>query len=210
LQLMKSTETIYFWRCMLSNGITGAITSTRITMRFSIIFSFNLKRCWPKLVSISRPTSPSVRLPCIIYLCMEWFQFNCHFQHKILIATEFWKFTLLSKKMPFCRVILILICFVELCLVLCKDIKWDAQNWQNSAYITAPSVYDIYAVILFYCYAQRRYSGCRYGECRGALLTQTIQTEGTQWILRILKYDSTKVGENFPHRCIFNENMKNF
>ena len=33
---MESTETIYFWRCLLSNGFSGAITSTRITMRFSI------------------------------------------------------------------------------------------------------------------------------------------------------------------------------
>jgi len=36
LQIMESTETIYFWRCLLSNGFSGAITSTRITMRFSI------------------------------------------------------------------------------------------------------------------------------------------------------------------------------
>jgi hypothetical protein len=62
--------------------------------------------------------------------------------------------------------------------------------------------------ILFYCYDERRSSGCRYAECRGALLIQTIQTEGTQWILKILKYDFKKSGENFPHRCIFNENMK--
>jgi hypothetical protein len=33
---MESTETIYFWRCLLINGFSGAITSTRITMRFSI------------------------------------------------------------------------------------------------------------------------------------------------------------------------------
>ena len=44
LQIMKSTETIYFWRCLLVNGFSGAITFTRITMRFSIQL-----RIWPQV-----------------------------------------------------------------------------------------------------------------------------------------------------------------
>ena len=53
LQIMKSTETIYFWRCLLSNGFSGAITSTRITMRFSILPPC-IKLCASKVLDAKR------------------------------------------------------------------------------------------------------------------------------------------------------------
>ncbi len=40
-------------------------------------------------------------------LCRGWFLFYSHFQNKIFLAMEFWKFTLPSKKFPFCWVILL-------------------------------------------------------------------------------------------------------
>ena len=53
LQIMESTETIYFWRCLLSNGFSGAITFTRITMRFSILPPC-IKLCASKVLDAKR------------------------------------------------------------------------------------------------------------------------------------------------------------
>jgi hypothetical protein len=50
---MKSTETIYFWRCLLVNGFSGAITFTRITMRFSILPPC-IKLCASKVLDAKR------------------------------------------------------------------------------------------------------------------------------------------------------------
>jgi hypothetical protein len=40
LQIMESTEMIFLEKVFATNGFSGAITSTRITMRFSILLQF--------------------------------------------------------------------------------------------------------------------------------------------------------------------------